>query len=1023
MQTVNDFRMPPHTKYRDFPDEEVDPTFVRTREVERARYARRPMYGAPPPSVNAPVGAWTALEVVLRLWYWILLTGFLGTVGGYFAGTHFFKSGYVASVEMMRHTFNDQNAAYQPRDFSEDGFVKLMKSREILERVSPLTQPRLLPKQLSTAIDVKMNGESEMFTISAIASISENAFRLANLYASNAVVYAQELQRQEANELVEVLKQQLAFMDEEAQTLNRQLRDIQTPRGPTPSSSRVTALRENLDKAEQELLSLKSRYTDRFPLVAEAQAKRDLLAAELQKLEQKTANEAPTAIGPDPDVIRNKLVNLDHNRQSVVGKQQEAEVFVKNPPGYAEIFAPAELKDVREDNWKMKVLLATVIGGITGLLAGLLLVLIVEVFDERIKTTDDLKRVTSLPLLATLGNVRKMNEEAQANWAFRTWTALQCQLKVSPNHGVVCGITSSAHDEGRSTWINLLSQAAGQCGFRVLTIGTVRMPEGEDVNDWFAEAEEATAAGPAGGEHHSAAGNGVAKAPQENRASSTSLMRNMLTTPSQVTQKLVDADAQTFVHIPLPGWVWNLERRKQWQGALSQWKKIENVVIFVELPPASMPEAVLLAQKLPNVIWLARSGKARAWHTRNFVQTLRDARCNLVGCVLNGSSKGSIRRRFARWTSAWMTLASLTLGLEGVAQEPALPPPPVTPQAAPVVPQPAPAEVRPAEVPSQQPGLSTLEEGVSITNFSFSATDRSRRAEWQKRLTLGPGDVLNISLFGQPDLDRKEVAIGPDGRLNYLQAIEMPAAGLTVDELRERLDQELAKYYRTPRTVVVPVTFRSKKYYVLGKVNSKGVYSLDRPLTVVEAVARAHGLETGLIDNNNITEIADLQRSFLMRNGQRLKVNFERLFQEGDLSQNVALEPNDFLFFASGALKEVYVLGEVRSPGPYQHTASTTVMTAIANRGGFTDRAYKSRIVVIRGSLNKPQKFIVDVGATVDARGLDFKLEPKDIVYVHYRPFIYVEDLLDLAASAFAQSVVSAWAGKNVGPIIKEPIF
>ena len=45
----------------------------------------------------------------------------------------------------------------------------------------------------------------------------------------------------------------------------------------------------------------------------------------------------------------------------------------------------------------------------------------------------------------------------------------------------------------------------------------------------------------------------------------------------------------------MPGWVWNLARRKQWKQALEHWRHIDNVVILVELPPASVPEALLLA--------------------------------------------------------------------------------------------------------------------------------------------------------------------------------------------------------------------------------------------------------------------------------------------------------------------------------------------------------------------------------------------------------------------------------------------
>jgi protein involved in polysaccharide export with SLBB domain len=265
--------------------------------------------------------------------------------------------------------------------------------------------------------------------------------------------------------------------------------------------------------------------------------------------------------------------------------------------------------------------------------------------------------------------------------------------------------------------------------------------------------------------------------------------------------------------------------------------------------------------------------------------------------------------------------------------------------------------------------------------------------------------------------------VGPDGRVSYLQAQDMQAAGLTIDELRERFDQELSKYYRAPRVIITPYAYNSKKYFVLGKVANKGVFVLDKPTSIVEAVARSHGFETGTIDNQNSVDLVDLQRSFVMRQGKRLPVNLERLFQEGDLSQNIALEPNDYLYFASGNLKEIYVLGEINIPGPMPWTENTTVISAITSRGGFNQRAYKSKVLVLRGSLNKPQTFIVDTWATLDARATDFRLQPKDIVFVGHRPFIRVEELLDLAATAFIQSSVASWTGQNIGPIFTKPIL
>jgi protein involved in polysaccharide export with SLBB domain len=476
----------------------------------------------------------------------------------------------------------------------------------------------------------------------------------------------------------------------------------------------------------------------------------------------------------------------------------------------------------------------------------------------------------------------------------------------------------------------------------------------------------------------------------------------------EVTQQLTGDDPQPMVHIPLPGWVWNLERRKQWQSALHEWRQIENIVILVELPPASEPEAVLLAQNLPNLIWLSDTGVVHAGPTREHLQTLRDARCNLVGSVVNHAPKAAVKDRFSRWTSclalfliAGGTLCAAEPQPQAQAQQP---PPPRTITVTPVAPQ---AQPTPA----------------IATNLAFSAYNSQRRAGWQQRFTLGPGDILNFALFGQPEFSRTEVPIGPDGRISYLQAQDIMAAGLTIDELRAKLDQELGKFYRTPRTIITPVAYNSKKYFILGKVVNAGAFSLDHPTSVVEAVARAHGLQTGILDSQNTIDIVDLQKSFLAREGKRIPVDLEKLFQHGDLSQNVALEPNDYLYFAPGVLKEVYVLGEIRVPGPVVHTENLTVVGAISSRGGFTDRAYKSRVLVVRGSLTAPQTFVVDTLATVDARGLDFRLQPKDIVYISWRPFIKAEELLDLAATAFIQSAIAAWSGQNIGPFITSPIL
>src|SRR5207245_2785445 len=231
--------------------------------------------------------------------------------------------------------------------------------------------------------------------------------------------------------------------------------------------------------------------------------------------------------------------------------------------------------------------------------------------------------------------------------------------------------------------------------------------------------------------------------------------------------------------------------------------------------------------------------------------------------------------------------------------------------------------------------------------------------------------------------------------ITFLQARDVMASGLTVDELRAKLDEALGKFYQNPRTVITPVAFRSKKYIMLGSVVTKGVFTFDRPVTVIEALARAGGLETGLYEQRTV-ELADLSHSFLLRNGQRVPVDFERLFQRGDLSQNVPLEPEDYLYFASASANEIYVLGEVALPGIVAFAHKSTAISAIASRGGFTTRAFKSRVLIVRGSLNQPETFVVDTADILKGKRTDFRLQPRDIVYVSQNPWVIATEIVDL---------------------------
>jgi hypothetical protein len=64
------------------------------------------------------------------------------------------------------------------------------------------------------------------------------------------------------------------------------------------------------------------------------------------------------------------------------------------------------------------------------------------------------------------------------------------------------------------------------------------------------------------------------------------------------------------------------------------------------------------------------------------------------------------------------------------------------------------------------------------------------------------------------------------------------------------------------------------------------------------------------------------------------------------------------------------------------------VLNAIATRGGYTTRAFKTRVLVVRGSLEHPQAFVIDTARILSGKENDFPLQWHDIVYVGQSPWV-----------------------------------
>jgi polysaccharide biosynthesis/export protein len=305
---------------------------------------------------------------------------------------------------------------------------------------------------------------------------------------------------------------------------------------------------------------------------------------------------------------------------------------------------------------------------------------------------------------------------------------------------------------------------------------------------------------------------------------------------------------------------------------------------------------------------------------------------------------------------------------------------------------------------------------------------------------LGPGDTLDIEILGTP-ASRAVTPVGPDGKIYYNLLPGLDVWDLTLKQARDLVEKNLAKYLSDPQVSLTLRAVGSKSVWLLGRVNRPGIYPLAGPMTILESIAAAGGTSSSASQVES-EELADLRHSFVVRQGQFVPVDFYRLLREGDTSQNIYLQPDDFVYVASVLAQEVYVLGAVKFPRVLPYTERTTLLSAIANGRGmeryewinsggydpgpFTRDAYLSHVAIVRGSLSSPQIAIVDYNAIVKGKARDVRLEPGDIVFVPNSPYTTLKRYFNIILNTFVTTVAAnegiRAAGGTVGVGVSVPV-
>lgn len=226
---------------------------------------------------------------------------------------------------------------------------------------------------------------------------------------------------------------------------------------------------------------------------------------------------------------------------------------------------------------------------------------------------------------------------------------------------------------------------------------------------------------------------------------------------------------------------------------------------------------------------------------------------------------------------------------------------------------------------------------------------------------LGPEDVIDVEVVGQPDKARARVY--SDGTIQLNLVGKLTASGKTPKELGIEIGQALKRggFYADPAVNVEVSSYASRYVTVLGAVGTPSLVPINRAYRLSEILARVGGVQDGAADYLVVRPEVGQEARYLISE-----------LATGDSSKDPFVRPGDKIF--APAAEVFYISGQVTSPGPYPMRSDLTVRQAIARGGGVTASGSDKKV-----SVNRDGKKV--------KLNPDAKVEPGDVLVVGERLF------------------------------------
>jgi polysaccharide export outer membrane protein len=289
-----------------------------------------------------------------------------------------------------------------------------------------------------------------------------------------------------------------------------------------------------------------------------------------------------------------------------------------------------------------------------------------------------------------------------------------------------------------------------------------------------------------------------------------------------------------------------------------------------------------------------------------------------------------------------------------------------------------------------------------------------------KTYLLGPGDVVDVRVFGQPELSGI-AAVDGDGYLSTLAFLETPilAKCRTDKEVQKDITLAYAKFINNPQ-VSVRISERNSRQpaTVFGAVRQSTRVEMKRKVRLNELMAVSGGFTERAAGTIQILHTEPLmcpepgdEAEAAPIDGTRIPLQVVKIsdLRSGKVEANPVIRPGDYVLVTEA--EPVYITGAVMSPGGLFLRDQLMLSRALAMVGGARKEAKLNDVKIYRsipGSAN--QEIIhVDVAAIKKNEKPDFLLQPYDIIEVNESGMF--------SSARIAQTMMSALSGGITGAI------